>query len=143
MSLFVLDSDILSLLQSGNATIAARVTKCAPGEVAITVISLDEQLRGWYTRIRNAKNPQQLAHGYERLACTVSDLAGTRILSYTEIAIAAFEHLRKAKLRIGSNDLRIAAIVLENSGTLVYAKCLYLSTEIAFLVFWFQSCYIY
>jgi len=53
------------------------------------------------------------------LASIVSDLSGIRILRYTEAAIARFQGLLKAKLQVRANDLRIAAIALEHSATVV------------------------
>jgi tRNA(fMet)-specific endonuclease VapC len=42
-----------------------------------------------------------------------------RILTYDEAAIRRFEGLRKAKIKIGRMDLRIAAVVLEQGAVLV------------------------
>jgi tRNA(fMet)-specific endonuclease VapC len=48
MSLHVLDTDALSLLQEGHAAVRARVAACPAEDLAITVISVEEQLSGWY-----------------------------------------------------------------------------------------------
>src|SRR6476660_8445812 len=98
MSLFVLDTDSLSLLQAGNVEISTRVGQRKPGEIAISVITVDEQLRGWYTLVRRAKKPSQIAAAYERLAKSVSFLSKTAILPFPESAVAQFETLKKAKL---------------------------------------------
>jgi tRNA(fMet)-specific endonuclease VapC len=119
MSLFLLDSDTLSLLQAGHESIAARTSICAPGQIAITVITVDEQLRGWYSLVRRAKKSRQIAFAYDRLAKSVSYLSRTQIVTFTETAIDRYEGLRKAKLGVGGNDLRIAAIALENQATVV------------------------
>jgi tRNA(fMet)-specific endonuclease VapC len=47
MSLYVLDTDILSMLQDGNATVTQRVSQHSPDEIKITVISVEEQISGW------------------------------------------------------------------------------------------------
>jgi tRNA(fMet)-specific endonuclease VapC len=69
--------------------------------------------------VRKAKNRQQLARAYDRLATSVSLLAGLRILRYSETAIDRFHDLSKAKLHVRANDLRIAAIALEHHATVV------------------------
>jgi tRNA(fMet)-specific endonuclease VapC len=46
-------------------------------------------------------------------------LSRTRILPSSETAIAAFDLLLKAKLKIRANDLRIAAIAMEHGGIVV------------------------
>jgi tRNA(fMet)-specific endonuclease VapC len=119
MSLFVLDTDILSLLQHGHAAIKTRVASCEPGQVAISVITVDEQLSAWYTLVRQAKKPSRLAFAYDRLAENVSFLSRAKILPYPEGTIALFEELKRAKLGIGGNDLRIAATALNLGATIV------------------------
>lgn len=42
MSLHVLDTDTLSLLQEGHAAVLARVATCAVEDLASTVISVEE-----------------------------------------------------------------------------------------------------
>jgi len=49
----------------------------------------------------------------------VSAFAGVPILGYSVPAIARQEGLRKLRLNVPRNGLRIAAIVLEAGGTLV------------------------
>jgi hypothetical protein len=44
MSLYILDTDTLSLLQEGQAAVLKRVAACAAEDLAITVISVEEQL---------------------------------------------------------------------------------------------------
>ena len=90
-----------------------------PSDLAITVISVEEQLTGWYTLLRNARRPDDLAHAYQRLAETVRSLAPLTILPFTTSAIARYELLMKLRLNIGRMDVRIAAITLEHGGTLV------------------------
>jgi tRNA(fMet)-specific endonuclease VapC len=119
MSLYVLDTDILSLYQLSNPTVGNRVLQHAPADLAVSIISVEEQLRAWFTLRRRAKNCGELAYAYERFARTVSSLSTMSILSFTEAAIDRFEQLRKMKLGVKANDLRIAAIALENSAIVV------------------------
>lgn len=119
MSLFVLDADTLSLLDNGDPVVLARVASHPPAELSVAVIVVEESLSGWYSMIRKAKNPRQIAFGYDRLARSVSLLSGMQILRYTEAAIARFHGLSKSKFHIRANDLRIAAIALEHNATVV------------------------
>ena len=119
MSLFVLDSDIVSLLEKGHATVVARIASHSPAEISVAVIVVEEALSGWYSMARKAKNPRQLALAYDELANTVSVLSGIQILRYSESAIARFHGLVKMKLHVRANDLRIAAIALEHNATVV------------------------
>lgn len=121
MTLYVLDTDILSLYQSGHSTVCQCVSVVPPDEVAVTVISVEEQLSGWYTLLRRAKRRDQIAGVYERLTRTVASLAQARILTYSVSAIDQFEALRTLKLRVRATDLRIAAIALD-AGAIVVTR---------------------
>jgi tRNA(fMet)-specific endonuclease VapC len=89
------------------------------GELAITIISVEEQLRGWYSALRKVSRKDQLAHAYQRLAEALPIFARWPALSFTELAIDRYHALVARKLNIGRMDLRIAAIVLENNAILV------------------------
>lgn len=119
MSLFILDTDVLSLHERGHPVLSPAIRARPPQEVAITVISVEEQLSGWYNLLRRARTPSDVARAYQRLASAVQTFSGLPILSFTEPAIARFELLVARKLNIGGYDLRIAAITLEHGGILV------------------------
>lgn len=55
MSLYAFDTDILTLYQSGHATGLRNAASRPPNELAITVISIEKQLSGWYRRLRQAR----------------------------------------------------------------------------------------
>jgi tRNA(fMet)-specific endonuclease VapC len=119
MSLYFLDTDILTLFQRDDPNVVMNVNKHPLKEVGITIISVEEQLTGWYSEVRRAKKPDTLAKAYERLAINVQRLAGLKIVSFTEAAILRYEHLKTLKLQVAKMDLRIAAIALENNAVVV------------------------
>jgi tRNA(fMet)-specific endonuclease VapC len=119
MPTYVLDTDTLVLLQQSNSTVVARMLAVAPTEIFTTVINVEEQLRGWYSLVRRAKQPPQIAHAYQRLADTVKVLGRMQILSFDEPPIEKFRELKSLKLRVKHMDLRIAAIALCHGGVLV------------------------
>ncbi len=119
MSLFILDTDTLSLLERGHVKVSERVLSQSPGEIAISVISVEEQLSGWYTLLRSVTSPQRLAHAYQRLAETVRFLGGFQIVPLSEVAIAEFEQLKRQKLCVRGMDLKIAAIAMTSNATVV------------------------
>src|SRR5262245_20802273 len=119
MSQYVLDTDTVTLFEEGHPAVVERVTAHSASELAITVLSVEEQLSGWYTRVRKARSSLQLALAYSRLAKTVRFLSRIRILDFDEPAIKRSEELGKAKIKIGRTDLRIAAVVMEQGAILV------------------------
>jgi tRNA(fMet)-specific endonuclease VapC len=119
MSFYILDTDCLSLLQRRHPTLVANVSSVPPDEVAVTIISVEEQPPGWYAQIRRARKPPQLARAYQQLTDNVVMLSRLAVLTFTLPAIARFNQLTGLQLNISTMDLRIAAITLENSGPLV------------------------
>jgi tRNA(fMet)-specific endonuclease VapC len=119
MSLYVLDTDTLQLYQDGNPKVVSRVHAVNPGERAISVVTVEEQLSGWYTQLRQAKDDQRLAWAYRCLAVTVRSLAKVQIVDFDQPAIRRYQELRKLKLKVRKMDLRIAATVLERDATVV------------------------
>ena len=61
MSLFVLDTDLLTLLEESHPAVGSHFIQHPPGEVAITILSVEEQLSGWYSQVRKAKRPDHSA----------------------------------------------------------------------------------
>jgi tRNA(fMet)-specific endonuclease VapC len=116
MSLTILDTDVLTLFQRGDPVVVRRAQAIPLPQLAVTIISVEEQLTGWYTRLRRARKREQLASVYERLTAAIRFLAHLPIVTFSEPAIARYEELRTAHRRLGKNDLRIAAIVLEVGG---------------------------
>lgn len=118
MSLFILDTDALSLHERGHPVLSPAI-RAHQEELAITVITVEEQLSGWYSLLRRTTHPPDVARAYQRLASAVQLYAGLLILSFTEAAITRFEQLVAMKLNIGRQDLRVAAITLEHGGILI------------------------
>ncbi len=117
MTLHILDTDTLILFQEGNDNVCRQLLARPIDELATTVITVEEQLSGWYTLVRRAKGARQLSHAYQRLADTVHVLGCFHILSFTEQAIERVTYLKGLKIRVKHTDLRIAAIALEHGGT--------------------------
>lgn len=71
MSLWVLDTDALTLWWRGHRGLATRVAHTQPSQLATTIITVEEILRGWYTQVRRAHDDDQLARAYQALQETV------------------------------------------------------------------------
>ena len=68
--MFVLDSDHMSLLEwggEGSAAIRERLADVDPNDVVTTIISFEEQMRGWMAYIARAKSLDQEVEAYRRL----------------------------------------------------------------------------
>lgn len=119
MSVCVLDTDVLTLYYRGDPGVVRGVNEQAFTDLAISVITVDEQLTGWYTLTRRARRPEEIARAYARLGEAVVRLAKWPILPYTEAAIARVAHLKSLRLNVSLMDLRIAAIALEHGAVVI------------------------
>jgi tRNA(fMet)-specific endonuclease VapC len=115
----VLDTDVLTLWLRGHETIGARVAATPPQQLAVTISTMEEVLGGWYTQIRQARDDQRLARAYQALHEAIEFSRSIRILPFDLPEIRLYRQLRAQHRRIGTNDLRIASIVLRRRGILV------------------------
>ena len=104
MSPHALDTDIISLFQRGHPVVCQHVAAHGITDLAITVVSIEEQLSGWYALLRNTTRRDHLALAYQSLADNIPFLAQFRILSYSETAMAHFDRLATLKLNVRKMD---------------------------------------
>jgi tRNA(fMet)-specific endonuclease VapC len=94
----LLDTDMLTLFQHGHPKVNARCAAAAPGSLAITIISVEEQFLGWYTRARQAKRDDEIASAYDRMTEFAGFIRQLPIVSFTARAIPFyFWHRKQAK----------------------------------------------
>jgi tRNA(fMet)-specific endonuclease VapC len=117
-NLRILDTDHLSLLQRGNTLIRQRLSMFNPQDIAITIVAASEQIRGRMNIISRADSSSELVLAYARLEDTLEDINSLNVLQFSEAAGNIYTEL-KTKIRVGTQDLRIAAITLSVNGILV------------------------
>lgn len=119
MNRYVLDTDTFSLYLRKDANVVAAVVRHLADDVSVSVITVEEIWDGWQAAIRKAKTPDQVGLAYDRLTATLNELRDWPVVSFPPPASARYATLKKAKLNVGSNDLRIAAIALERRAVVV------------------------
>jgi tRNA(fMet)-specific endonuclease VapC len=119
VSLYILDTDHVSLFQYQHPLVTQRIYRTAPNEIAVTIVTLEEQLYGRLNRIRRAKTLEALVSAYGKLRTTWDFFNTINLLDFTEEAYAHYTNLIRQKIRIGTQDLRIAAIALSIEGIVV------------------------
>jgi tRNA(fMet)-specific endonuclease VapC len=117
--LYILDTDHMTLWQHGNQGIVDNLRRVPITDRAVTQISLTEQIQGWQAMITRARNEQEIARNLQRLYKTIAFYHSLQVLPYDSDAIRLFEQFRKAKIRIGSQDLRISSIAASKNATVV------------------------
>jgi tRNA(fMet)-specific endonuclease VapC len=119
MITYVLDTDTTTLLLRGQMSVRQRVASVEAEQLAVTIITVEEILTGWYSQIRRSKKDDQVLRAYTGLQQAIEFLARIRILPMDLEGLELFHDLRSGKHRIGTNDLKIAAIVQRQGATLV------------------------
>ena len=123
--MILLDSDHLSIVinrqSSARSALATRL-RSADDFVAVPVICVEEQCKGWLARIHRAREVHDQILGYERLAELFDFFRRWRIQAFETPAADAFNQFRKQKIRIGSQDLKIACIALTADALLLSAN---------------------
>ena len=119
MTLWVLDTDHFSLLQRGEPQLIQRINAVSDEEIAITMVTVVEQLYGRLNQIKSAKSANTLTFAYRQLEETLEDFQNINLLAFDLDAYNCYSELVRRKIRIGTQDLRIAAVVISRNGILV------------------------
>lgn len=119
MSLFLLDTDHLTLYQMGHPQVLQNVVHHLADQLAISIITVEEQLTGWQRALHQARNDARREQIYRRMALTVAMLSGWHVLPFSLAAMSRHATLVRQRLNVGSNDLKIAATALEHHAVVV------------------------
>jgi tRNA(fMet)-specific endonuclease VapC len=119
MTIRILDTDHVSLLERQQPAIVQRYKKYPVETTAITIITWEEQMRGRLNVIRQATSSDQRVLAYTRLLSTIRFLQDFRIINFDAMADNYYRELQRQKIRVGTQDLRIASIALSCSAVVV------------------------
>ena len=120
--MIILDTDCVSLLERDNSAaqiLRGRLAGISPLEVATTIITFEEQMRGWLAYLAKARIIEQQIVAYERLNRFLNNYRLIPVLPFDAGSAFEFSRLRSLKIRVGSMDLKIASIALANNALLI------------------------
>ena len=120
--MLVLDTDHMSLLEWGaeeSGRLRERLADVPPDALATTTICYEEQMRGWMAYVARAKSMSQQLEAYRRLRQHLDNYRQVTVLDFDVAAVEEFQFLQRERIRIGTMDLKIAAIVLSRNATLL------------------------
>lgn len=115
----ILDTDIVSLWQRHPEQIEDSLMAFPEKQRAVTIITVEEQFRGHLAMVRRARDSTTVVRAYTSLYRTFLFFTKIHVLPFDDAVATKFAALQTAKIRIGTQDLRIAAIVLSCGGVLV------------------------
>jgi tRNA(fMet)-specific endonuclease VapC len=119
MTHYILDTDHVSLSQREHPLILQRMAAIGNNYLATTIITVEEQIQGRFAVIKRIVSGEKLVWAYQDLQNTLGYFTTMTILPFTPIANIHYDRLRRQPIRIGTQDLKIAAIALTVNGTLV------------------------
>ncbi len=120
MTIYVLDTDIAGFAQNQYPTVIRHVRELSEGDlIATTIVTFGEDLSGWLPACRRAQDGVSRAKAYSRLLKGLNFYLQIPCLPLDDAAALIFDKLKAQKIRIGTNDLSIAAITLSVGGILV------------------------
>ncbi|HEV3235844.1 MAG TPA: type II toxin-antitoxin system VapC family toxin [Gemmataceae bacterium] len=124
--MILLDTDHFSVLRYARDpkydTLTSKMRRSIDSRFAITVITLEEQLRGWLAEINRLRDIAKQVTVYERLAGLVELMSEWEIVRLDPPSAILFRELKNRRIRLGSKDLKIASIALANNALLLTAN---------------------
>lgn len=120
--MYIFDTDHLSVLERGgdNAQrLLQRLANVHSTQVATSIISYEEQMRGWLSYIAKVKSVDQQVEAYKQLKQQLANYCAIPVLEFDEQTAQEFQRLRKAYPRLGTMDLKIASVALVNKAILL------------------------
>ena len=121
--MFVLDSNHLSILQQQSrrefGVLQSKLNLQRPADIATTIIAFQEQLEGWFTYLKKARDADGILWAYDRMLLALEYFCKSKVLPYNQDAQRQFDHFRRHGIKVGTMDLRISSICLASGSTLL------------------------
>lgn len=120
--MYVLDTDHLTILQKGGKSAEKFRLKLAdldPNQVFTTIISYEEQTRGWLSYIAKQYSIDGQIIAYQELEKHINNYRCIPVIGYDESSAFKFAELRNSYKRLGSMDLKIASICITHQALLL------------------------
>lgn len=121
--MIILDTDCLSLLERQTGTshlrLQSKLDEFPIDEIVTTIITFEEQMRGWTAHIARMRSIDEQVFAYETLKRYFDYFKNLTIIDFDENAAEIFKNLKSQKIRIGTMDLKIASIALSRKAILV------------------------
>lgn len=119
----LLDTDHPTILQRQSqpecGRLAVRLGRLPADDIAASIVSFQEQMQGWMAYLNRARSGDRIVHAYAELEAMWRSFCKMNVLSFTGKAQDCFAELRRRRIRIATQDLRIASIALATDSILL------------------------
>lgn len=121
--MIILDTDCLSLFDREksleSSVLRNNLARFSPEDIFTTIITFEEQMRGWLSFLSRCKNIEDQIFAYQRLNQFLNNFRKIAVLPFDENAADVFRELKSQKIRIGTMDLKIASITIATNSILI------------------------
>ena len=116
---FLLDTDHLTLLQHDHPPLVQRLAASPSDSVGICPVSIEEILRGRLAALGRVLTGGEHVRAYGYLVDAVELFRRFPLVPFDDPSEIQFQNLKRGRLRVGTLDLKIAAIALTNHLTVL------------------------
>jgi tRNA(fMet)-specific endonuclease VapC len=124
--MILLDNDHVSVLKMPSSDrrnrLVGRMATRPDESFCIPVVVTEETMRGWLAAVHKEKTAKRQVFAYRELGDMFTFFAKFVITPFDDPAAEKFDELKAARVRIGTRDLKIAAITLVNDALLLTAN---------------------
>lgn len=121
--MIILDTDCLSLLerQTGEAylRLIAKLDEFPVSEIVTTIITFEEQMRGWMSYLAKMRSIDEQVFAYKTLRQYFDYFKTLTIIDFDKNAAEVCKQIKSNKIRIGTMDLKIASIAISRNAILI------------------------
>ncbi|MGD9632519.1 MAG: type II toxin-antitoxin system VapC family toxin [Pirellulales bacterium] len=121
--MYLLDTDHLGIIQRQTepefSRLLGRIGKHQPAEFFVPIVSFHEQVSGWNAYLQRARSIESVVRAYAMFQQILVDFARMAVVPFDTPAAREFDALRSAGVRVGTMDLRIAAIAISRQWTVL------------------------
>ncbi len=120
--MYLLDTDHVSVLERGGtlgAQLWMRLARIPTHEIAVTIVTYEEQTRGWLRYVARACTDTEQAQAYHYVQQHLTLFCRMPLVAYDQDAIQYVQQLRQQRIRMGTMDMKIAAIALAHHAVLL------------------------
>ena len=113
--MILLDTDHLTVVRFRSGERCARLMarmEAASGDFGTTIVNVEEQMKGWLASVNRERQVVRQVPAYRELARLFEFFSEYVIAPFDVAAANRFDDMRAAKIRIGTSDLKIAAVAL-------------------------------
>jgi tRNA(fMet)-specific endonuclease VapC len=118
----LLDTDVLSIIQRADGREYENLVRrldAANDEVAVSIISFEEQMRGWLAFVARSQTLNHQIKGYSHLHALLDDFTTRPVIDFDSALRRAISGADASKSRVGTMDLKIASIAMTHGALLL------------------------